>query len=517
MKILFLYPNAEGYQRIPLGAALLMTILSDKGHRVSLFDTTFVRGHSIDNQIREKAGLVKKTKGVDVRDLKTDEQIDIELLAHLREFSPDLIAVSLVEDNYVYADHVLARIKQCAPRIPVVAGGSLPTVAPQVVIQNPSIDFVLQGEGEQSLPALCAYLEGEGAITGVPNLWYVKDGVVHQNPLCSFVDMDSLPTLNLDQWDERHFHKPYDGKVYRAGFFEIGRGCMSVCSYCINHSCRYQLRTAGKYHRKKTIAHLIDEVSVLKDRYRYEMIFFTDDDFLHMSPQDLDWFESAWNTRIQLPYWINTRPERISQESVRRLLNTGCCGVGIGIESGDEWVRKNILKRSVSNERLKDAFKLLKESRIRTTANNMIGFPGEFEEHIYKTIELVRAIEPDSCDVSYVAPYIGTDIHRVSRELGYIDVHERAGFEGMAKNISIRRGPVIRLPQISNERLEEIFYNFMNYVDGSASFWGSCKSVAMNSDRQKQIVCKVVAAMKTHSGYFTLADGAVTVASEVRQ
>ena len=147
MKVFFIYPNAEGYQRIPIGVSILITILIEKGHEIELFDTTFIRSQNFDNEIREKANLVIPTDMSDLYNTMSDEKIDASLLVKLEHFSPDLIAVSIVEDNYQYADHLLSIVKAARPKIPVIAGGSTPTVAPEVVIENPNIYYIIQGEG----------------------------------------------------------------------------------------------------------------------------------------------------------------------------------------------------------------------------------------------------------------------------------------------------------------------------------------------------------------------------------
>ena len=89
---------------------------------------------------------------------------------------------------------------------------------------------------------------------------------------------------------------------------------------------------------------------------------------------------------------------------------------------------------------------MLHEVRIRTTANIMMGFPGESEEDVFESIKLIRYLEPKSYDVSLVAPYVGTDIHRVATELKLIDTFDKPGFRGMATEISFRRYSTINNP-----------------------------------------------------------------------
>lgn len=469
MKVLFIYPNAEGYGRIPLGMSILTSILVEERHQVELFDTTFIlKNEHVDNVVREKAKLVLPTDISHLYDPHTPEEIDELLKRKLRQFLPDLVAVSIVEDNYLYADHLIKEVKSWKKNIPVIVGGSTPTVAPRVVIENPDIDYLIQGEGEEAFPEFCNLLEKGDSVEGVRNLWYKnKNGEINNNHLRPFIEMDNLPAQNLEIWDRRHFVKPYSGKLYRAGYFEMSRGCLNMCCYCINGTCRILLKDAGEFRREKSISKVIHEIKTLKDKYSFEMIFFCDDNFLLMSPKRLEEFKERWKSEIALPYWMNTTTHMINENKLEILKETNCCGIGLGIESGSEWVRKNILnRREDTNEKIIDIFKLIHSFGIRTTANTMIGFPGEYEEDIFETIKLAKRTKSKSCDVAYVAPYIGTPVHEVSKRLGYLDAWKKPGFKGMAKNITMRKGPVINVPQIKRERMIDIFYNFVDYVEG---------------------------------------------------
>ena len=108
---------------------------------------------------------------------------------------------------------------------------------------------------------------------------------------------------------------------------------------------------------------------------------------------------------------------------------------------------------------------------IRSTCNVMIGFPGEYEEDVFDSIKInkkIRALHPEltSCKMSYVAPYAGTVIHNISSELGLIDVDDAPGYKGLTKNISVFKEPIIKNPNMSKERIIELFYDFEDYING---------------------------------------------------
>jgi len=467
LKILAIYPNEQGYGRLPLGLALLITILLEKGHEVELFDTTFIlRSDNIDNAVREKAKLVIPISKSNLYDFKSHEEIDEIFKSKVASFCPDLVMVSILEENYHYADRLLSLVKEIDSSITVIVGGSTPSIAPQVVMENPNIDYLIQGEGEEALAEFCDCFEKGLSVKNIKNLWVKEDGIIHGNSLRPFVNMDTLPIINFDIWDDRHFFKPYNGRMYRAGYFEMSRGCLNKCSYCINEAYQKIFSEAGSYRRQKSIEKVITEMKLIKRHKNIEMILFCDDNFLMMSEARINQFAKLYREEINLPYWINTIPESITSNRLTILKDTGCCGIGLGIETGNEWLRKIVLKRNTTNDTLKRAFDLIHKFGIRTTANNMIGFPGECEADVFETIKLNREIGADSCDLNFVAPYIGTVVHEISTKLGYIDVFDKPGFKGMAKNVSSRLGPVIHNPCISKERLVDLYYKFMDYVEG---------------------------------------------------
>lgn len=469
MKILAIYPNADGYNRVPTGFVILITLLLGEGHEVEVFDSTFLNAANRDNEARERLGLVKPT---DVDHGYAGLSIDVlcELLRErLDRMAPDMVMATLVEDNYRYATRLLDEVKHWRADVPVVVGGPTPSAVPAVIVEHPSIDFVVQGEGEDAILELCQALRAGKPTDGIANLWRMDGGSPRGNPLRHFIDMDSLPIQDVSLWDPRHFVRPYDGKVYRTGFFESSRGCPFQCTYCVNHTIQRSLRSAGRYFRRRSPALTAREVRHHVTTYGLDRVVFCDDNFLLMPGRAFaewsDEFRDSWR-EIGLPYWVTTSAEFIRPETARFLAETGCDGVGLGVEAGNEWFRRKVLRRTSTNEELLQAFRLLHEHGIRTTANVMIGSPGETEGDIFDSIKLIQALAPKSVDVSFVSPYIGTDIHRVARDLGYIDVLDEPGFRGMAREVSFRTFSSIRNPQISSERLAELAAVFMEYVNG---------------------------------------------------
>lgn len=443
-RILFIYPNADGYQRIPLGAAIVINDLKAKGCIVELFDTTFMKAKNTDNELREEAGFVKKTDKIGRENL-SERDIEELLINRMEAFKPEFVFASIVEDNYRYATSLFKVVKGWDEKIKIIVGGTTPTVAPMVIRDNPYIDHVIIGEGEN-------------------RIWFDEDMGIMLKLKGEFTDLDTIPDQDFSLWDDRHFVKPYDGKLYRAGFIEMSRGCMNHCSYCVNAIYQEIFKHYGKYYRKKSVDRLIEEAITLKEENNLNMFFFTDDDFLFMNLNRFDTFVNEWVYKINLPYWINTRTEWITEHKLRGL-QINCAGIGFGIECGNEKFRNTILNRKGNNKSIIEKFKMMKDYGIRTTANFMLGFPFETEEIINDTIELARKIKADSIDVTYVTPYYGTALYGICADFNLIELDTEPGFVGMAKNISMRKEPTIRNKKIKKEKVIEYYNNFQRLVN----------------------------------------------------
>lgn len=443
-KILFIYPNADGYQRIPLGASIVINDLMNQGCEVELFDTTFMKQMNTDNELREAAGLVKKTDNIKY-DCLADDDIESLLLMRIKSFEPDYVFASIVEDNYHYATSLFKTIKQFNAKLQIIVGGTTPTVAFDVVIENPHIDYIIRGEGEN-------------------RIWFDDNNMMYLRLKFFFTDLDTIPVQNLALWDDRHFIKPYDGRLYRAGFIEMSRGCMNHCSYCVNAGYQRMFKSYGKYYREKSVDKVIEEARILQKENNLDMFFFTDDDFLFMSKNKMKEFALRWADEIALPYWMNTRTEMITENKLK-YLSVHCAGIGFGIESGSEIFRELILERKGKNEDIIEKFGMMKDYGIRTTANFMLGFPFENEGNIIDTIELARKIKADSVDVTYVAPYYGTGLYELCRVHNLIELDNEPGFRGMAKNVSMRKEPAILNHILKKEKVIWYYDNFQRLVD----------------------------------------------------
>ncbi|WP_333655118.1 B12-binding domain-containing radical SAM protein [Dissulfurispira sp.] len=420
-KVLFIYPNTEMATLVPINLSLLAPCLREAGFEVELFDTTYYKWEEINFE-QKKVDLLQlrpfsyKEKGVDYRDTDMYE----DLRKKVNDFSPDLIAITLVEDTFDLGISLLAAIRDY--KAPVIAGGVFVTFSAEEVIANEDVDIVCIGEGEEALVELCEKMRRREDYSSVLNLWVKREGRIIKNPMRKLTDINALPYIDYDIFERKHLYRPMQGKIYTMIHVEIDRGCPYDCTYCEAPHLRklFQEQGCGIYYRRKRIDRVIDEMKHLVRKYNPDYINFNAESFLARPLAELKEFAERYR-EIGLPFWCQSRPETVTEEKIKILKEMNCQNMQFGIEHGNEEFRSRMLNRHYTNKQMLEAFKIVEEYGIAYTVNNIIGFPDETRELVFDTIAVNRHINPATMNVYLFTPYKGTRLYQYCIEKGYLD------------------------------------------------------------------------------------------------
>lgn len=201
MRVLLIYPNIEQNAALPqVGLSQLSACLKAAGHEVDLIDFTY---------------------------LDLEKAADI-ITARLAMFQPGLTGISIRSFEW---DFVRMAVLPALDGFgaPLVVGGPHPTAVPDEVMEEPSIDFLVRGEGEEALVELAEALETGGETTAIGGVWSRTPAGINKSDVRMLnQDLDSLPLPDWDIWDRRHFidshSRIFAGDVRRIGALETSRG-----------------------------------------------------------------------------------------------------------------------------------------------------------------------------------------------------------------------------------------------------------------------------------------------------
>jgi len=381
MKIALAYPRLAGQMHglwAPLGIILLGTVLKSKGHEVLLLDGTF------------------------------DEDLT-RIHAAIDRFAPKVVAVSCSTDLMPNGELILAHAKQ-GQRI-TVAGGPHPTILPGETLDSDNVDFVVIGEGEQTLPELLHAIENNIAPETVPGIGFKRDGKpVINRPRPFLADLDTLPIADRDLLDT--FPSYLDGLALNVSAI---RGCPFSCTFC-----QPTLNSLfGEKIRARSPGNVVQELALLHRRYRIRDYFFVDDLFT-VSRKWLEEFrtELAGAGLIgRLRFSINSRVDLINEEVMQLLQAINTYYLLLGLESGSQKML-DVCGKGTTIEQGVQAVSLAREYGIRTHAYILLGLPGEDRETLQATEEMLAALRPDTIHVSVATPFIGTVLHDECRRKG---------------------------------------------------------------------------------------------------
>lgn len=460
MKILFVWPNKDSFGFKPIGLSLLSAIARDLGWETKLFDTTKIDFGFTDNIMAgENAKIFKPVDLTNYGHKKSKIDLTNLFKEVLNEFNPDCLAVSVLSDEVFIADLISKVAKKENPHMPIIWGGKYPSINPERTLIKHNIDFVCVGEGLDAFKDFLNYLSGKRPNCNIPNIWAKKgkDEVIVNNIRQLRKTLDDLPYVDWSIFDSSQFYKPYDGMVYKSGDHMLNWGCPYHCSYCINHL--YHIMYHKSYFmRRYSVRRIIDELIFLKNQYSLELFKFHDEDFLMRPLRNMAELSEAYKSEVNIPFVIETNPNSVTAEKVRLLKEMNCVSASLGVETGDQYLRKIVLKRVDSEEDIIRAFKLLNEADIRTSAFIMLGIPFETRETYGKTIELMKKANVQYPCMGFFFPFEGTELRKLSIQEGL--------FDPVAKPDAVfnRDEPALIFKDLSKDELIEMRNVFNLYI-----------------------------------------------------
>ncbi len=341
------------------------------------------------------------------------------LLRAARREAPDVVCLSATTGQHLWQLKTAAAIKQRLDCI-ILMGGPHPTFYPRVLEENPCLDYICIGEGEDCIVDLADALESGAEIAGIPNLgWRDDDGFPIYNP-----KRPLLPELGDLPFPDRSIYDRYSFvRKRRTVSVMSARGCPYSCTFCFNVTLQEMYRGKGRYVRTKPVDYMIEELRDIQREYPWvRQLGFADDIFVIDFKGWGREFLERYRQEIGLPFSCLLRPDLVTPELVDSLRSANCKLIKLGIESGDEQLRIEVLRKGrASNEEMQRAGALIKEAGIGLYTFNIVGIPGESIDMAFATADLNIAMGTDHAWASLCQPYPGTHLEDWSVEHGYLD------------------------------------------------------------------------------------------------
>jgi radical SAM superfamily enzyme YgiQ (UPF0313 family) len=339
--------------------------------------------------------------------------LEKNLLKEIKVRKPDVLAFSVITGTQKWCLDIAKKAKR-STNCKVIFGGPHPTFFTNV-INYPQVDYICVGEGEYPMLDLANRLQNGERTDNIPNLWCKKGKKVIRNPVRFLIqNLDELPFPDRDIYKRYALMENYNSQV-----FITTRGCPYMCSFCFNHALKKIYEGKGRYVRRRSVGNVIAELKLVKEKQGLKNVYFQDDTFV----LDRNWlldFLKEYKREISVPFMCLARANLLDEKIVRALKASKCRMVAFGIETGNEELRNNLLKKSLSNKDIIRCAKLLKKYKIGFRTYNMLGLPNETIENAFETLQLNALIKTDYPWCSIFQPYAGTELGEYAMKRGYL-------------------------------------------------------------------------------------------------
>lgn len=311
----------------------------------------------------------------------------------VKNFRPDMVGISAMTASYYSAVNVSIIVKEINPKTIVVMGGKHPSALPEDVLRNNEVDYVVVGEGEETLKDLIVRHECPSAIKGIAYRDQNRKIVINQQR--KYVDLNTLP---LPIFESSINIYPYEKNVgAKLEYWSVitARGCPYQCIYCASE----------RKVRFRSLENIEEEISFIKKKYNINHVSFEDDTMFINKKTILSLCEMLRKHDVR---WIgNARVDQVDEEVVSEMKRSGCLLVCIGIESASPDTLKRINKR-ISVQQIDDAVQLFEKNGILVHGYFMVGFPWENEKDMLETLNLIKTLPIDDHELNVVTPLPGT-------------------------------------------------------------------------------------------------------------
>ncbi|HXI10140.1 MAG TPA: radical SAM protein, partial [Thermodesulfobacteriota bacterium] len=285
----------------------------------------------------------------------------------------DLVGINCLSDYYPRVAELTKLLKEAGMR--VVIGGPHASVLPAETLSGSGADFVVVGEGEETMLELCTTLKENRPCAGIPGLLTRDSRHIAKRPYIK--DLDSLPFPDWKEMHPRTYKKaPHGGFVKKFPVAPITstRGCPYECTFCASPDIW------GRRIRYRSPGNVVDEIEYLVKEFGVREIHFEDDNLTLKRDHVTGICEQILERGIKVSWATpnGIRVDTITPELLRLMKKSGCYFIAFGIESGNESILRNI-KKDTDLATITRAVHQAHDAGLMTQGFFIFGLPGETE------------------------------------------------------------------------------------------------------------------------------------------
>jgi len=372
-----------------------------------------------------------------------------EVIKQVKKENPNFVGITAITARINSSLYLAARVKEINRDIKVILGGPHIHFEHRTVINDPSVDFCVRGEGEITALHLITCILNVGNPKDIAGITFKKGREVIVTPDRLFVrDLDALPFPARGL-----LHNPVYKGLWTEGktFSPIlaTRGCPFLCQFCDAPAMW------GRVHRRRSVANVLDELEQVYNDFGVRYIRFVDD----LLVADKKWAVELCRGILErglndLSWACDGRVGLMSEELLEELKKANCKVIFYGVEFGNQRIL-DLCRKGFTIEQVKETIEMTSKVGISSYGYFMLGYPTETIKTVEDTINLAKELAldygMDSAGFSVVTPFPGTGLYEYCKKNNMLKSTDWSRY-----SYQLGKG-IIRLEHITDEELAALY------------------------------------------------------------
>ncbi len=358
---------------------------------------------------------------IDIVDCQADRLDWKGLEKYIASTNPSIVLTSGFTTNAYTCARTCEIAKTVSEDILTIVGGIHFSFTPEESLRNyPEIDYIVRGEGEQTVVELIKTLQKKGKISDVQGISYRKNTTVVHNPTRPLIEnLDTLPypAYHLVEKNLKKYHfTMMAGRNTRYMILEGARGCEHQCSFCT------QWKHWGSRWRTKSAKRIADEIEFLHNTYGGVFLWLADD-HMRLSHRGKQLYEELRKKQCKddVMLFFQARIDDIAQhpDLIGNLREVGTYWILCGVETNSEEMLQEY-KKGIKTQDAYQAMKILKQNDVFSQAMFVIGGRRDTHESIEQLRLYSLDLSPDIAIYTALTPFPGTVYYETAKKNGWI-------------------------------------------------------------------------------------------------
>lgn len=383
-----------------------------------------------------------------------------QLLEAISEFNPDIIGLNWLfstQNNSI--ELAIQTIKKLKKNIPIIVGGPHPSGNPEEILkQNKDINIVVYGEGEVTLKEI---LDNKAEnLNNIKGVAFRQNGRIIKNaPRELIQNLDDLPFPQRDPQKHKNYSKqyfyesvylklknlgikndtnikltskitsvPYLEKVYYAmhnidnrkklpsADIITSRGCPNHCSFCAIHNIW------GHAWRMRSAENVLEEIEYLVNNFKIKHLNLHDENFNVLKERTIKICKGIVKNKYNLTLLSSSGAfvPTLDEEVLTWLKRAGLNNLRMSIESGDQNILYNVIKKNIDLTKVKQIVDICKKLGIQTEGAFIFGIPGETIETMRRSLEFATETGFDRVIKFVFQPFPNTELYDICIKNNYL-------------------------------------------------------------------------------------------------